>query len=348
MKPNKNTEFNKFLEFQENNNNKRHKKLIEIRKEKCGNNIFKKWFYLGKKINSTRYQILRFYDEDCFSCEIKDIKNIFEAQKILKELEATNTTKNWFKISEYKLKAYSIEEYYSAPYDKFRWLSFKKWWKSIEKHGLIIRRPYMYYGKETYHIWNSNLEYSNRYKKFSKYWYKNKLEKIINYTKYNYKTCWYDYYDLFQSLIVKLTIKGLAIGLYGNAVIYKEQMHEIWECRKELIKAYNFEDYFQFNFLENLVKEKYNINYDIALYDKCEYLNKGKIIVNSNANAGINPLIVEKAFNTQDRNFVCEKCKEIDEFYLQNINYEEQAKQQKNVCKKAFELLAEGIYGWWD
>ena len=169
MKPNKDTEYNEFTEWSEKLCEKRHDKLVELRKEKCGNNPFKKWFYLGKKVKITKYKIIRFHNEIHFSCEIDNIKSYFEAKNILKELQENNNTKDWFEISEYEVKGYSLEEYYNTPYDRLRWKAFKQWWKKIEKHGLVIKRPYMYYGKETYHIWNSRLEHKHCYKKFSSY-----------------------------------------------------------------------------------------------------------------------------------------------------------------------------------
>ena len=289
MKPNKDTEYNEFTEWSEKLCEKRHDKLVELRKEKCGNNPFKKWFYLGKKVKITKYKIIRFHDKIHFSCEIDNIKSYFEAKNILKKLQENNNTKDWFEISEYEVKGYSLEEYYNTPYDKLRWKAFKQWWKKIEKHGLVIKRPYMYYGKETYHIWNSRLEHKHCYKKFSSYWWKECFESILDIPRYHYKTCWYDYYDLFQTLIVKLTIKGLALGLFGNAVIHKEQMHKIWECRKELINAYNFEDYYAW---------KNNID-----------------VLKDNPN---------------------------DEWYA------ERNKKYKECTKKAFMLLADNIFNWWD
>ena len=147
----------------------------------------------------------------------------------------------------------------------------------------------MYYGKETYHIWNSRLEHKHCYKKFSSYWWKECFESILDIPRYHYKTCWYDYYDLFQTLIVKLTIKGLALGLFGNAAIHKEQMHKIWECRKELINAYNFEDYYAWK--NNIDVLKDNLN---------------------------------------------------DEWYV------ERNKKYKECTKKAFMLLSDNIFNWWD
>ena len=256
MKPNKDTEYTEFTEWSEKLCEKRHDKLVELRKEKCGNNPFKKWFYLGKKVKMTKHRIIRFHDEIHFSCEIDNIKSYFEAKNILKKLQENNNTKDWFEISEYEVKGYSLEEYYNdTPYDKLRWKAFKQWWKKIEKHGLVIKRPYMYYGKETYHIWNSRLEHKHCYKKFSSYWWKECFESVLDIPRYHYKTCWYDYYDLFQTLIVKLTIKGLALGLFGNATTHKEQMHEIWEVRRELIKAYNFEDYYEWKCNIDILKD---------------------------------------------------------------------------------------------
>ena len=39
MKPNKDIDFNKFVEWSENLCNKRHDKLVELRKKKAGNNL---------------------------------------------------------------------------------------------------------------------------------------------------------------------------------------------------------------------------------------------------------------------------------------------------------------------
>ncbi len=255
MKPNKDTEYDEFIEWSENLCDKRHDKLVELRKKKAGNNPFKKWFYLGKKVKITKHRIIRFHDEIHFSCEIDNIKSYSEAKNILKKLQENNNTKDWFEISDYEVKVYSIEDYYSTPYDNLRWKAIKKWQKKIEKHGLEIKRPYFYYGKEKYHIWNSHLEHGGVYKKFCSYWWKDQFDKIIDIPKYHYKTCWYDYSDLFSSLIVKLTIKGLFLGLHGNAITHKEQMHEIWEVRRELIKAYNFDDYYEWKCEIDILKD---------------------------------------------------------------------------------------------
>ena len=60
MKPNKDTEYTEFTEWSEKLCEKRHDKLVELRKEKCRNNPFKKWFYLGKKVKITKYKIINF------------------------------------------------------------------------------------------------------------------------------------------------------------------------------------------------------------------------------------------------------------------------------------------------
>ena len=108
MKPNKDTEYTEFTEWSEKLCEKRHDKLVELRKEKCRNNPFKKWFYLGKKVKITKYKIIRFHDEIHFSCEIDNIKSYFEAKNILKKLQENNNTKDWFEISEYEVKGYSL------------------------------------------------------------------------------------------------------------------------------------------------------------------------------------------------------------------------------------------------
>ena len=57
MKPNKDTEYDEFVKWSENLCDKRHDKLVELRKKKVVNNPFKKWFYLGKKVKSTVYKV---------------------------------------------------------------------------------------------------------------------------------------------------------------------------------------------------------------------------------------------------------------------------------------------------
>lgn len=273
MKPNKKTEYNEFIEWSENLCNRRHDKLVELRKKKVGNNPFKKWFYLGKKVKSTVYKVIAFECNTNKRVTIDTFTRKYDAEKFIKNFSAMGYDDS--NIEEKVEKVYSLEEYYKTPYDRLRWKSFKKWWKKIEKHGLLIKRPYMYYGKETYHIWNSRLEHKHCYKKFSSYWLKECFESALDIPRYHYKTCWYDYYDLFHTLIVKLTIKGLALGLYGNAVSHKEQMHEIWECRRELIKAYNFEDYYEWKCNIDILKDNPSSDWFKEREDKWkECLNK--------------------------------------------------------------------------
>ena len=287
MKPNKDTEYDEFVKWSENLCDKRHDKLVELRKKKVVNNPFKKWFYLGKKVKSTVYKVTAFVANTNEKVTIDTFIRRYEAENFIKNFNTTVFVNP--SIEESTEKIYSLENYYSTPYDNLRWKTFKQWWKKIEKHGLVIKRPYMYYGKETYHIWNSRLEHKHCYKKFSSCWWKECFESILDIPRYHYKTCWYDYYDLFQTLIVKLTIKGLALGLFGNTVTHKEQMHEIWECRRELINTYNFEDYYAW---------KNNVD---VLKDNPSY----------------------------------EWFKELEE-------------KHKECTKKAFMLLADNIFDWWD
>lgn len=256
MKPNKDTEYDEFVKWSENLCDKRHDKLVELRKKKVVNNPFKKWFYLGKKVKSTVYKVTAFVANTNEKVTIDTFTRKYQAENFIKNFNTTVFVNP--SIEENTEKVYSIEDYYSTPYDKLRWKAIKKWQKKIEKHGLEIKRPYFYYGKEKYHIWNSHLEHGGVYKKFCSYWWKDQFEKIVDIPKYHYKTCWYDYSDLFSSLIVKLTIKGLFLGLHGNAVTHKEQMHEIWEVRKELIKAYNFEDYYEWKCGIDILKDNPN------------------------------------------------------------------------------------------
>ena len=354
MKPNKNN-INAFNEWSENLCNKRHDKSVELRKLKAGNNPFKKWFYLGKKVKSTVYKV---------NAYIVNTDKISTVTTFIRKQDAENFVKNFNtigytnpSIETMKTKVYSVERYYNTPYDKLRWKAIKRWHKKVEKYGIEIKRPYFYYGKEKYYIYNSQLEYQNHYRKFCSSWWKEKFAGIMNIPRYHYKTCWYDYFDLFTSLIVKLTIKGLYIGLHGNSVTHKEQMHEIWECRKELIKAYNFEDWYDYTHVQPKIKEKYGIDYELCSYNRQTYLETGLIKCdNKTLNLGISPKIVSDYLKTKLSSFtredVVNKCDEIDNFvsdlkYSKDANYK-MNETGKKILHKAFLLLADNITGWWD
>lgn len=266
MKPNKETEYNEFVKWSGELCDKRHEASIDYRKKKAGNNPFKKWFYLGKKVKTTVYKVNALAINTNTKVTIDRFFRKSDAETFVKNFDSIAYTNP--SVEKSVEKVYSIENYGNTPYDKLRWKAILKWQKKIEKRGLEIRRPYFYYGKEKYHIWNSHLEYGDVYKKFCKSWWKNQFEKIIDIPKYHYKTCWYDYSDLFTSLIVKLTIKGLYLGLYGNSVTHKEQMHEICEVRRELIKAYNFDDYYEWKCGIDILKDNPSEEWYKELADK--------------------------------------------------------------------------------
>ena len=84
MKPNKDIDFNKFVEWSENLCNKRHDKLVELRKKKAGNNPFKKWFYLGKKVKSTVYKVTAFVVNTNEKVTIDTFTRKYEAENFIK------------------------------------------------------------------------------------------------------------------------------------------------------------------------------------------------------------------------------------------------------------------------
>ena len=67
-----------------------------------------------------------------------------------------------------------------------------------------------------------------------------------------------EYFHHLQSFLLSsfgcMPRRGIS-GLHGNSVTHKEQMHEIWECRKELIKAYNFEDWYEWKNNVDVLKD---------------------------------------------------------------------------------------------
>ena len=253
---------------------KRHEAAIKWRKEKAGSNIFKKWFYLGKKHKIT--------DEFGYKYE------------------------------------YDAEKYYSAPYDKTIWKRFKKYCKKLEIKGVIIHRPWL--GDDKFvrcRIYKSRRLFESPFRKFSSYWWKDTLEDISDTLtlKHNFKTCSFDFFDIYENLIVNLTIKGLYFGLHGIFTKAKEQMHWCWTIRDKLLKAYCQEEWASYNATKSCEEV-----YGVAYSPEFELTDNTIKITNSPSKE------VEDYYNEQ---------------YMKCIS-------DASISKEAFEALAEHINDLWD
>lgn len=247
---------------------KRHEAAIRWRKEKAGNNIFKKWFYLGKK----------------------------------------NKTEDGYE--------YDAEKYYSTPYDKIVWKIFKKYCKKLELKGVTIRRSWLGDDKSiNCRIYKSRRVFESPYRKFCSYWWKDILENIRDIPTYNFKTCSFDYFDIYENLIVNLTVKGMYFGLHGICTKAKEQMHECWTIRDMLLKAYQQEEWASYNATKSC-EEVYGCSYN----PEFEFIDGRIKTVNSPSKE------VEDYWNEQ---------------YMKGLN-------DATLSKNAFATLAKYINDLWD
>lgn len=171
----------------------------------------------------------------------KDSENRHAASiKWRKEKAGKNPIKLWFYLGRYhKAKnEYSAEQYQSAPFDKIAWRRFKSYCKKLEMKGVKIRRSWLGEDAVNCRIYKSRYTFESPYKVLSYYWLSDILKNICSILVYNPKVCRFDFFDIYENLIVNLTIKGLYFGLHGFSINSKEQMHECWVIREKLLKAY--------------------------------------------------------------------------------------------------------------
>ena len=269
--------------------------------------------------------------------------------RILKEKAGKSFLKKYFYLGKKHGDKYSIEEYYSTLFEKIKFKKFLKWARKAERKGILIKRYYM---EEPirFKIYRSN-DWTIPYVKFCFKWWKCVFEKIFSFFQYNYKTCTFDYYDLFSDLIVKLTIKGIYFSLFGISTAHKEQMHEIWEARKQIIDAYCFDDMSTYK-SEKYISDKYNLIFSRRVFDSKIYIDDGEFVPSKiYFNYTIDPNIVRDAFKLDDntvngRKKIIEKCDKIETEYSE-IEIEN-FKEKEKTLEKTFEFLGKNIKHWWD
>ena len=311
----------------------RHIATLKYLFEKAGENPLKKRFYLGKNIKEKAESISSNYG---------------------------NFLSNRIPDKNGNIKFRTIITYGATPYYKVCWRTFKKWQKQVERNGFVLKRDWM---EKPYRFrLHKERRLESPYRKFCSYWWKSVLENLFSFWKYNQKVCTYDYYDIFENLIVNLTIKGVYQSLFGNAIVHKEQAHTIWKAREKLIKAYLIENYCEGKAKKD-VKEKYGIDFDRKTFDLDTYIENGSIEErkDNKFNFMLNPLIVEeKLFGTHlvegkekrnERKLVLQKISEIEEFFCKKeIEHRKSDIHMdgEKYAVEAFEYVAKNIYDWWD
>lgn len=344
-KPSYNEDKDKFEDWASNYCKTKHTSRIKFLKEKAGKNFIKQWFYLGKN-KIKKISELSDYEKDLLKDEIKKSKTD-------------------------KIKCRSIIDYGQTKFDIFKWKSFKKWQRKVETKGIYIKRGWMDEPK-LFRFYKDRHLFESPYKKFSSYWWKDTFidNGISSFFKYNPKVCNFDFFDIFENLIVMLTIKGLFLSLHGNAMVHKEQAHNIWIAREKLLKAYLLEDYSSFLAKKAVLKE-YGIPYEPMSFDKDLYLKTGKIEDNNGTEFTftINPKLIEEYLYKEkglmycqymlnndvtaklQRDVILKTAKEIDSFYMKKEAEYRQSQAINDGTKfaqDAFEFIAKNIYDWWD
>lgn len=185
------------------------------------------------------------------------------ALKWRKQKAGNSRIKKWFYLGK------DFENYTTTPYDKLAWFLFKRYCVKLEKKGVFLKRGWM---KEPIRcrLYKDRRLFESPYRKFCSSWWKDLFSNIFKTPTYNRRVCPYDFFDLYENLIVNLTIKGLTFGLHGVAAKHKEQMHECWLIRNKVLKAYQQEDYAEW-VATKAVENRFGINnYDVLGNDNKE------------------------------------------------------------------------------
>lgn len=298
-------------------------------------------------------------DEEQIKCD-----NRRKAHKeFVKQKSGKSRIKAWF---------YGVDKdfYYESFYDHLRYKAVCKKLNNYEKKGVTVRREYLTsydkekLGKVTYKLY-AKKNWDISYRPFCWRWVKDIFWNVSNQLKYNEHVCSWDYYDIQSYLIVNLTIKGLFLGLYGHGLYHKKQMHEVWEVRSKLIKAFNYEDYFDYYVVQKALMKGYGLKKNICFYNKERFLEfgeygdlfkmgAGKPFTCAQVDLGELQVKFPMKKNENENSYrerILEKSAEIDD-YLKKFEYTKDSciryKEQQEMMKEAFSLLGERLFGMWD
>ena len=125
----------------------------------------------------------------------------------------------------------------------------------------------------TFKLYKDRSLKSSHWRKFCKKWWFEKIEYIFSFWKFNSRICMFDYFDIYQYLIINLTIKGMQFAKFGTSAIRKLQMHQCWLIRKELIDSYCAEEELAYYKVNEIMLSKFNSKYDMLNNDDIEKAN---------------------------------------------------------------------------
>lgn len=261
---------------------------------------------------------------------------------------------NGWSRDENKKRYFDYTKVYYPPYKKLLWRKLWSWQKKTEKKGVVIKRPYYHNGETEYQLY--------RYHNPKSITLKGRFEDFKQKFDYHPSICTFDFFDVDQYWINKLTIMGVKMYLTGNTTTAKYHAHEMWTARKMLLNAFEYEDKKSYEF-DLKFKDTYGVEYELSFLsaDKEKYIQYKEIGLK--AGVSLNLLPIKSAENYVSLNFpdlkdieFRKKAYEIalvmDEFICENHtsadNQIEVAKEQKRLTKKAFDYIATHYTGWWD
>ncbi len=315
---------------------KKHEASRKYRLSKVNKKIFKSFWrkFYGLKEVKEKYFIVGPNNQ-----KVSSFFSEYEADRALKKLNNKNLEVKLLPCE----KDYELE--YFSPFDTLRYKAFLRYVKKIEKNGLELKRDWLesYSSKICY---SSNSDYGTKWEKFK------------NIFRHKYHHLIWDGVDESDE-ILKVTIAGLYHAYFGHIVCHRESAHRMWAYRKMILKAYNYDDWWEYHNIKKELKEKYNINYDIEIYETEDYIENGDSALGTNKtyfNATVSPKEVEKiverkAYYTDKeyRQKVIEKIGEIENFvYEKRADFNNINEEWLELKKEAYLYKAENEQDWID
>jgi len=140
----------------------------------------------------------------------------------------------------------------------------------------------------------------------------------------------YDYNFLLEIIEKKLTTMGMYFARHGIAVFEerKEIVKGIWQARRYLRNSIHGDEILGKK-ADNAIFNKYNRHYELK-------------IINQNERIGTDSIeIVVSGFLPEEQH-------EVKQLYESIGGAEIVSEYQRSELEKAFDIIAENIFGWWD
>lgn len=264
-----------------------------------------------------------------------------------------NPFKRWFYLGFGKDKLHNVVCRHTK-FDELRCDAFYKWRKRCETKGVTIKSPYFYGGERTFKLY-----------RYEKYHYRNIIKAIEGHFEYTPQTSLYSMDDVFDYLIVKLTILGTYHGgAFSHILRHKEQMHTIWKARKLIINAICAEQIYE-KMKNDVFKNKYHVSWDyydaMGSFNYDKYLEEGIIDTSYYPNGltfALLPDKVQEAFNSSacasrtGRELLMAKGQEMEEFWNSLDTFDGDKSTlglfMRISVRKAFEYISQHYYEWGD